>query len=207
LTASGAALVLAAFVFTSPPTAMLDEDVITSDDKLIIESSVLLLLADERQSSGWRHKFDALLDFNTSTDIGWVWSTGIDYDRKTGSINGYRIPDEIERHLKRRNQRSCRLRFRPRDNRIRLCDLESELFNPPGPRTRFPRMPITEMVERFPGCRHWVQVSLPGYSSDGTQAIVQLHFGPDMHGAFARYWFHRVNGQWRLKAQQCVHMN
>lgn len=190
---SGAALLLVAYLPTTHNTPILRDEFVTSDDRFIIESSVLHLLSDERVGRGWKHKLNALLDFNTSANVSWIRSNDID---------GVRIPDEIERDLMRRNQTSCHLRFRPRDNRIRLCDLEVELFSQP-----VPRMPIDKMVERFPDCKHWVQASLPGHSSKGTQAIVQLTFGPDMHGASARYWYQRTEGKWRLKAQQTFHLN
>ncbi|AIE86815.1 ankyrin repeat domain-containing protein [Fimbriimonas ginsengisoli] len=44
----------------------------------------------------------------------------------------------------------------------------------------------------------WVQVMLPGYSTDGAQAVLRFWFGPTPHGAAATYFLRKVAGKWTV---------
>jgi hypothetical protein len=50
-----------------------------------------------------------------------------------------------------------------------------------------------------PKARAWVQAYLPGYSKDGTRAIVRAEVGPTAHGATITALLERTNGAWRVK--------
>ena len=44
--------------------------------------------------------------------------------------------------------------------------------------------------------RCWVEVMLPGYSADGSKAIIRLIYGPTAHGARGTYLLAKRNGKW-----------
>lgn len=53
-------------------------------------------------------------------------------------------------------------------------------------------------LEDYPDAKCFVRTWLPGYSSDGTTALVRLAFGPTPHGASATYLLRRGGSQWRI---------
>lgn len=165
---------------------------VSSDDVSLIEAAVAQLLSDENESPEEKHKTGVLLDRVASPRSYFEWA---DWQRKTPP------QADIEEDLTRRNRTETTLDFIPNDDRIQLCDLDHEIFSQP-----FPRLPIREMAERFPRCRHWIMACLPGYSSDRNKAVVHLSFGPTMHGKFARYMFRRTSRGWELIAEKTLHL-
>jgi hypothetical protein len=57
-----------------------------------------------------------------------------------------------------------------------------------------------DKYENLPvNARGWVTSFLPGYSEDGTTALVRAHVGPSAHGAMLTALLEKVEGKWVVK--------
>lgn len=70
---------------------------------------------------------------------------------------------------------------------------------------RDPPNDIWDFQERHPEVRYWVTLLPPGYSADGTQAIICFHFGPTIHGSSAIYLLERRPGGWRVVRHHVIY--
>ncbi|MCC7230968.1 MAG: ankyrin repeat domain-containing protein [Fimbriimonadaceae bacterium] len=53
--------------------------------------------------------------------------------------------------------------------------------------------------------RGYASVYLPGYSSDGSRAVLRFWFGPTPHGAAGTYLLEKKNGRWRVVWRDFAH--
>ncbi len=51
----------------------------------------------------------------------------------------------------------------------------------------------------------WVKVMLPGYSDDGTRAVLRFFDGPSPHGAAGTYFLAKKDGVWKVKWRKFAH--
>jgi hypothetical protein len=54
------------------------------------------------------------------------------------------------------------------------------------------------MKDLYPGMQQAVRAYRPGYSSDGTEALVRCHLFPTAHGTSAAYLLRRHEGVWQI---------
>lgn len=50
--------------------------------------------------------------------------------------------------------------------------------------------------QAYPTAKAWVEAWLPGYSNDGTKAVIRAWIGPSSHGAIITAVFERRDGKW-----------
>jgi uncharacterized protein len=53
--------------------------------------------------------------------------------------------------------------------------------------------------------RGWVAVCLPGYSADGSRAVLRFWFGPTPHGAAGTYLLSKIGGKWSVIWRDFAH--
>jgi len=142
---------------------------------------------------------------NKDFDLGWVRSRGEKFqivvgDRtcKGGTLQNllrdhpsnpaHEVPLEIRADLKRRNPKgaSWSLAFyQPETPNILVRDL-----------TRI--QPEDAFWDDFPHARCYVEVHLPGYSSDGRTALLSFFLGPAPGGLLGYYLLKIVHGHWEV---------
>jgi len=113
---------------------------------------------------------------------------------------GHRIPDDIQRDLLRRNEqpgiyhaRVASFRGLSFDRRIVISEIAKrstrELFE--SERVLFEKA--------YPTARGYAKAFLPGYSQDGSHAVVRALVGPSPHGGTATVLLQRIAGTWVVK--------
>ena len=90
--------------------------------------------------------------------------------------------------------------FRFRDRRVVIDDLDA-LAERAGGGLSFD----LAFRKNHPKARCWVKVSLPGYSRDGSTAVVLFRIGPDPHGAAWLYQLARFQGRWNVAWRRFVY--
>jgi len=98
------------------------------------------------------------------------------------------ISSEIRDDLLSRNPTGKRFilaRYQPSNPNILLRDL-SQIDQDLGFSTQFPK------------ARGFVESSLPGYSRDGSTAVVLFSFGQTPHGAIGHYLLSKKYGHWEI---------
>jgi uncharacterized protein (TIGR02246 family) len=106
------------------------------------------------------------------------------------------IPDDIRADLRRRDDGppTSLADFRPANPRIIVRDLD-ELFGP----AEGPLSAIAAFDERYPDAWGYVSTHLPGYSTDGSSAVVVFEGGPSAHGLDWVYMLSRRGKRWEVQ--------
>jgi hypothetical protein len=61
-----------------------------------------------------------------------------------------------------------------------------------------PQLYAKELPKEYAEVKAYAYIWLPGYSMDGSAALVRLLFGPTPHGASATYLLTKKNGAWNV---------
>jgi hypothetical protein len=110
---------------------------------------------------------------------------------------GHTIPEEIRRDLLRRNaqpgtydSRAAPFGGLKLDQRIVVADLTGKLGG---------RSSSGAFEEAYPKARGWIEAYLPGYSKDGSRAVVRAWAGPSPHGAVVTAILEKSGDKWLVK--------
>ncbi len=164
-------------------------------DRQVLESLLLRLLTDSEFNMTRIAGDETTVVLNTQTP------------EKTGMIRpdqmaidigpGHSIPTGIQSDLRLRNEKpgsyeSYRASFADLkfDRRIVVTNLMVLVRG-----DRFGRA----FGQVHPGARAWVEAWLPGYSQDGTQAVVRAWIGPSDHGAVVTALLEKNGEKWQIK--------
>lgn len=178
----------AEFSMAAPPIAP-DER-----DRQVLEVALLHLLADAKLDMT---KVPAgagtmLLHARTPEKTGFIQSEQMRHD-----IGKNKLPGDVEQDLQRRNsvpgtydavQASfASLKF---TNGIAAVDLTGMLGG---------RLAVRAFQQAHPKARGWAEAYLPGYSKDGTLALVRAGIGPSDHGAMVTVLLEKRREKWVVK--------
>jgi hypothetical protein len=100
----------------------------------------------------------------------------------------WEIPGEIREQLRRRNAKKVPLSNLKFGKGVLVADLEKM---PPD-------LDAKEPPKAYAETKAYAFVWLPGYSKDGSTAVVRFSFGPTAHGATATYLLSKKNGVWKV---------
>lgn len=78
------------------------------------------------------------------------------------------------------------------DQRVVVADVATEL-------KRDEWMSFNAFEKAYPRARGYAEAFLPGYSKDGSLAVVRAWVGPSPHGAMATVLVERSDGKWSVK--------
>lgn len=162
-------------------------------DRQVLEAVLLDLLPDVafRNARLPRTATNIVLHLRTPEKTGMIQPDQMRYD--TGKE--HTIPEDIAGALVRRNAKPGTydsvfalfkdLKFDPR---IIVDEVAGKNEG---------RSPAFE--QKYPSARGWVEPYLPGYSKDGTRAVVRAWIGPSEHGAVATALLEKTGGKWLVK--------
>jgi hypothetical protein len=178
-------------ILASPP-GVADER-----DRQVLETALLHLLTTNDFDMTRVEKRDALIVLYARTPE----KTGM---IQPGQIRGdlderHTIPEDIQHDLLRRNEQPgshnthvasfTGLKF---DQQVVVADLAAQ-------QERRKEMRFDAFEKAYPRARGYAEAYLPGYSQDGSQAVVRAWVGPSPHGAVATVFLERSGGTWRVK--------
>jgi hypothetical protein len=129
--------------------------------------------------------------------------------------DGLTIPEELQLELVGRNlqpgteHNSVAASFKDLklDARIVVADLTDRQADESSVAVLFARMnakpggrpSVLTFKEAFPDARCWVEAYLPGYSRNGTRAVVRGWIGPTPHGASITVLLEKTGEKWSVK--------
>jgi hypothetical protein len=160
-------------------------------DRLVLETALLHLLAADDFDMMGKHRRDAIiiLKARTPEKTGMIRPEQIRGDVGEGHV----VPDDMQHDLRRRNEQpgtynaqvaSFRdMRF---DQRVVVSDAAANV--------RF-----GAFEKAYPRARGYAEAFLPGYSRDGSHAVVRAWVGPSPHGAMATVLLERKGDTWLVK--------
>ena len=167
-------------------------------DRQVLESLLLHLLADSQFhiTSGATKTPVIMLHVRTPEKTGLITP-----DQIRADVGDRVLPDEAGNDLRSRNTPAhspagtydatvafyTNLTFVPR---IVVADL-SETWNRP--------FSIQAFEDAYPKACGWAEAYLPGYSKDGSQAVVRAEVGPTPHGAAVTALLNRKGDKWVVK--------
>lgn len=168
---------------------------LTAEDLLVIECAIV----DMATYSG---KEFELSYFSKSTKM-------ILLDTTAGVVNEY-TENQMNAELDERKANDIDLSMRKdllRRNTTTTSLAKSDFTNP---RVKLrPQDSVAGGFARFDfeksDARGYASVYLPGYSSDGSRAVLRFWFGPTPHGAAGTYLLERKNGKWRVVWRDFAH--
>ncbi len=116
-------------------------------------------------------------------------------------IDNHKIPEDLERELRHRNTPPdakfgsdgaiaawfTNLSFGPR---VVIADLTGKMGD---------RFFSRAFRDAYPNARGWMQSFLPGYSPDGSRALVRGWVGPSYHGAMVTAVLVKKGNRWKVK--------
>jgi hypothetical protein len=170
-------------------------------DHLVLESLLLHLLADSEfdMTRAPTNQKSIVLHTRTPEKTGFLMSHQIRSD-----IRGRTLPSDAEADLRTRNTPSKReagddsvmasytnLTFQPI---IVLADL-TEIW-------KEGRRRAAAFEKAYPQAKGWLDSYLPGYSRDGTRAVVRAGVGPSAHGAMLTAVLEKTGDKWLVKWYQ-----
>lgn len=181
---------------TSPrePVSASPPGVADERDKQVLETALLHLLTADNFDLTRVEKRDALIVLCALTPE----KTGMIQPAQIREDVGERhtIPDDIQQDLLRRNEQPgthnahvasfAGMKF---DQRVVVAD-ELE---------RLKEMEFDAFEKSYPRARGYADAYLPGYSQDGSQAVVRAWVGPSPHGAVVTVLLEKSGGTWRVK--------
>jgi hypothetical protein len=193
---SRAALLCLACAFVSPVSGA-TPTVPDERDRQVLETLLLHLLADTKFDMTWvsTNRATIVLHTRTPEGTGFLMSHQIRSD-----IGGHSLPDDAEQDLRNRNS--------PRDARPNTYDAVSASFTNLTFSSGIVVADLTDkwggrhsgsFKEAHPKARGWVEAYLPGYSKDGTRAVVRAGVGPSAHGAMVTSLVEKRDAKWAVK--------
>jgi len=175
-------------------------------DGRVLDALLVHLLSDPRFvfSGVSTSQSTILLHASTPESVG-------DLQPETMRINivgDYTLPDDALLDLRRRNPPR---KASPGDTNAPVAAYFTNLTFSPGiivtnlsSDLRTDRRSIVEMQFAYPKARGWVEANLPGYSNDGSSAVVNAYIGPSAHGASLIAFLKKSGDKWTVK---WVHFN
>jgi hypothetical protein len=118
---------------------------------------------------------------------------------RLGDTPAQAVSKEIGDDLRRRNSEAfASLKdFRPKDVKVTVVDIEETLADVATPAEQY-----NKFWELYPDSWGLVYAYLPGYSKDGTTAVVPLVSGPSMQMQFDTYFLKKEDGRWKVEWRQ-----
>ena len=163
-------------------------------DRQVLETLLLHLLADPTFDMTRVSTNGATIVLHTRTPekTGFIQSHQMRID-----IGDHTLPSDVERDLQRRNSKPgtydaieasfADLKFAPG---IVVADLTDK---------RAGRRASRAFEETHPKARGWLEAYLPGYSKDGSRAVVRGGTGPSAHGAMVTALLEQSGDKWVVK--------
>ena len=192
-------LLCVAFAFVSPGFGA-DRSVPDDRDRQVLEAALLRMLADPDLDRPRTPTNEPVIVLHTRTPekTGFLMSHQISSD-----IGKHTLPGDLEGDLRRRNTPSnakpdtydsitafyTNLTF---SSRIVVADVTDKA----GGR------PYVAFEKAHPKARCFVRAYLPGYSKDGTFAVVRASVGPTPHGAMVTVLLVKLGEKWVVKWHQ-----
>jgi hypothetical protein len=121
-----------------------------------------------------------LVDRDYMTTKGFISNAQLDSDL---SGEHWSVPEDARLDIERRTDAKERLRTTGYPSFIRVLDFQ-------GDRVEFSR--------RHPDAKCSISLWPPGFTRDGSRAVVRFLFSPTSHGASAIYLLERRNGLWHV---------
>lgn len=197
------ALLVICFVFRLSPSPLATESAVPDErDQKVLDALLSHLLTSSKFDMVFFTKGpqEIVLHARTPEKTGLIQS-----HQMSGDIGTNTIPSEVEQDLRRRNSKNAKpdsfdaveayftnLTF---SARIRVADLGEIWEQRSKPRYR-------ALEDAYPGARGWVEAYLPGYSKDGTRAVVRAAAGPSPHGATVTALLEKTGEKWVVKWHQ-----
>jgi hypothetical protein len=167
-------------------------------DRQVLETLMLHLLADtnfdmtEVASNGIR----IVLHARTPEKTGFLTSAQI-----RGDLGSRRLPADAVSDLRSRNT--------PADTKPDTYDSVAAYYTnltfatgiivADLTKTWEQVLPFRSFKEAYPKSRGWLESYLPGYSKDGTRAVIRAGVGPWAHAAMLTALLEKVDGKWVVK--------
>jgi hypothetical protein len=167
-------------------------------DLEVLEALLLHLLAESGVdlTSVPTNQAEIVLHVRTPEKTGFLLE-----DQMRGDVRSHALPSDLERDLRQRNSKAdagpgpyeavaafyTNLAF---SSGIAVRDL-SEVWKQ--------RPSFFSFKEACPKARGWVEAYLPGYTKDGTRAVVRAMVGPWAHAASITALLERCNDKWVVK--------
>jgi len=172
---------------------------VTADerDRQVLETVLLRLLIDSdfNMTRVTTNRTSIVLNVCTPEKTGMIRPEQMEHD--VGEEHS--IPKGVQRDLLRRNEKPgtydsqlasfAGLKF---DQRIVVTNVTAVLEG-----DRFGQA----FEQAYPAARAWVEAWLPGYSKDGTRALVRAWIGPSDHGAVVTALLEKKGDKWRIRWQ------
>ncbi len=163
-------------------------------DKQVLQATLLYLLAadDFATDIGKKHMDHAVIVLRARTPerTGMIRPEQIQHDLG----EGHRIPDDMQRDLLHRNEQAgtyssrvaafSDLKF---DRRIVVSEIAKD--------SKKGRL----FEKAYPSARGYAEAFLPGYTKDGSHAVVRALVGPSPHGATATVFLERSVDTWLVR--------
>lgn len=130
-------------------------------------------------------------------------------DRTAGDINGY-TEDQLTSELDEKKAGDLDLVMR-RDllrrnvKEVSLTGLKFSSSRIMLQATKNLDLSLRDFSFEKAGAKGWVYVFLPGYSQDGSKAVLRFWFGPTPHGAAGTYLLAKKDGHWTVVWRRFVH--
>ncbi len=176
---------------TSPP------GVANERDKQVLETALLHLLAADDFNFTAADKGEPLIVLHAQTP---EYSGMIRPEQIRGEIReGFTIPDGIQRDLLRRNEQPGSYRARVASFSDLEFDQQILVAEVTAQQERFKETRFDAFAMAYPRARGYVEAYLPGYSKDGSHALVRACVGPSPHGAMATILVERSGHKWLVK--------
>src|SRR5258708_13616666 len=164
-------------------------------DRQVLETLLLRLLTDSDFNMTRVSSNSAIIVLNERTPekTGMIRPEQMEHDIG----KGHTIPGGVQSDLLRRNEK-------PGTYDSQLASFAALKF---GQRVVVTNVTAISQRDRFsrafeqahPTALAWVEAWLPGYSKDGTQAVVRAWIGPSDHGAVVTAFLEKSGDKWGIK--------
>jgi hypothetical protein len=160
-------------------------------DRQVLEALLLHLLADKEFDMREAAPTGTTIVLHAKCMTGKIYAPQLKVD-----IHGRTLPADAERDLYTRNEKAKAQAASFSDLKFAAGIVVADSLHQ---REKMGRDTAFPFAQAFPTARGYVSAYLPGYSEDGTQAIVRARIGPTSHGATVTAVLEKKADRWIVK--------